>query len=50
MAEKQINEGFESLYTAYGKICEKYGVIKNPNLLEVIQDRGIFLKDKLIMI
>ena len=50
MGEKQINEGFESLYTAYGKICEKYGVIKNPNLLEVIQDRGIFLKDKLIMI
>ena len=50
MGEKQINEGFESLYTAYGKICEKYGVIKNPNLLEVIQDRDVFLKDKLIMI
>lgn len=50
MGEKQINEGFESLYMAYGKICEKYGMIKNPNLLEVIQDRGVFLKDKPIMI
>lgn len=45
--EEQINEGFESLYTAYIRFCERYKLDMNHDLLGILQDRGIFLKDKI---
>lgn len=45
--EEKINEGFESLYTAYSKFCEKYNLSKMDDLLELVRDRDVFLKDKI---
>lgn len=45
--EEQINEGFESLYTAYIRFCERYKLDMNHDLLGILQDRGTFLKDKI---
>lgn len=45
--EEQINEGFESLYTAYRIFCERYKLAINNDLLTILQDRNGFLKDKI---
>ena len=45
--EEQINEGFESLYTAYRNFCERYKLTMNNDLLAILQDRNGFLKDKI---
>lgn len=45
--EEQINEGFESLYIAYESFCERYKLIMNNDLLEILQDRDGFLRDKI---
>ncbi len=42
-----INEGYESLYVAYEDICKKYDIIKQDDLLDVLQDRGKILRNKL---
>ena len=45
--EEQINEGVESLYTAYRIFCERYKLTINNDLLTILQDRNGFLKDKI---
>ena len=45
--EEQINEGVESLYTAYRIFCERYKLVINNDLLTILQDRNGFLKDKI---
>lgn len=43
LPEEQV---FDSIYTACKKYCEEYGVPHVDNLLDVIQDHGVFLREK----
>ena len=42
-----VNEGYESIYVAYEEICKRYDLIKQDNLLDILQDRGELLRNKL---
>jgi hypothetical protein len=42
-----VNEGYESIYVAYEEICKRYDLIKHDNLLDILQDRGELLRNKL---
>lgn len=46
-SEIEVNEGFDSLYEAYNSVCEKYGIIGNGDLLDILKDRGAPLRDKI---
>ena len=46
-SEIEVNEGFDSLYEAYNSVCEKYGIIANGDLLDILKDRGAPLRDKI---
>lgn len=45
--DMNVNEGYESIYVAYEEICKRYDVIKQDNLLDILQDRGELLRNKL---
>lgn len=45
--DMNINEGYESIYVAYEEICKRYDLIKQDNLLDILQDRGELLRNKL---
>lgn len=45
--EQIINEGFESLYGAYQRICDRYHVPAG-NLLDILKDRTGFIRDKIV--
>lgn len=44
--KKEINEGYESLYEVYYKVCAQFGIEPVANLLEILQDRDGFIKDR----
>lgn len=45
--DMNVNEGYESIYVAYEEICKRYDLIKQDNLLDILQDRGELLRNKL---
>ena len=49
-AGKQINvnpeESYDSIYDAYTQYCDKYGANSTINLLDILQDHGVSIKDK----
>ncbi len=40
-------EIYNSIYDAYNKYCEKYGLSNTDNLLDIIYDHGVKLRDKI---
>ena len=40
-------ESYDSIYEAYTYYCNKYGANPTINLLDILKDHGIFLKDKI---
>lgn len=44
--KQEINEGYESLYEVYYDVCVQLGIEPVENLLEILQDRDGFIKDR----
>lgn len=42
-----VEENYDSIYSVYNEYCERYGIPNTDNLLDIIKDHGIFLRDKL---
>lgn len=45
---EDINMGFESLYGVYNYICNRIGIPPTEDLLDILQDRVGYIKDKIV--
>ncbi len=45
--EINVDEGYESIYVAYKKICEHYGAEPVEDLLDILTDRDGLIRDKI---
>ena len=45
--KQEINEGYESLYEVYYKVCAQFGIEPTQDLLDILQDRAGYIKANL---